>query len=78
MLYVYLIYDETLEKQLTPDLIKVKDVFVFGCSVALRFSDLIKLKQENVLFYNNTYYLKVTSTKTNTNTTIKLPTYSAP
>lgn len=72
----YLIYDESLNTQLPEHLIKVKDIFIFGCTVALRFSDLMKLKQENVLFYNNAYYLKVTSLKTNTNTTIKLPEYA--
>ena len=72
----YLIYDTELNITLPEHLVKVKDIFIFGCTVALRFSDLIKLKQENVIFYNNAYYLKVTSIKTNTNTTIKLPTYA--
>jgi integrase len=72
----YLIYDTTLNTTLPEHLIKVKDVFVFGCSVALRYSDLMKIKAENILFYNNAYYLKVTSIKTNTNTSIKLPDYA--
>jgi hypothetical protein len=41
----YLIHDKELHKKLTPDLKKVKDVFVFGCSVALRYSDLIALNK---------------------------------
>lgn len=72
----YLIYDKELESKIPAHLIKVKDIFIFGCTVALRFSDLMKIKPENILFYNNAYYLKVTSIKTNTNTTIKLPDYA--
>jgi integrase len=72
----YLIYDQELNKRLPEHLIKVKDIFVFGCTVALRYSDLMTLKPANLQFYNNTHYLKVTSTKTNTNTTIKLPEYA--
>lgn len=72
----YLIYDTNLNAKLPEHLIKVKDIFIFGCTVALRFSDLMKLKAENLQFYNNTHYLKVTSIKTNTNTTIKLPAYA--
>lgn len=72
----YLIYDPDLNIKLPEHLLKVKDIFIFGCSVALRFSDLMDLKKENLQFYNNIYYLKVTSKKTNTNTTIKLPEYA--
>jgi integrase len=72
----YLIYNTELNTKLPQHLIKVKDIFIFGCTVALRYSDLMKLKPENVLFANNAYYLKVTSTKTSTNTTIKLPDYA--
>lgn len=72
----YLIYDKDLNSKLPEHLIKVKDIFIFGCTVALRFSDLMKLNQDNLHFYNNAYYLKVNSTKTSTNTTIKLPEYA--
>lgn len=72
----YLIYDNELNHKLPEHLHKVKDIFIFGCTVALRYSDLMGLKKENLQFYNNAYYLKVTSIKTNTNTTIKLPEYA--
>jgi integrase len=72
----YLIYDTELTAKLPEHLVKVKDVFVFGCTVALRYSDLMQIKPENISFYNNAYYLKVTSIKTNTNTSIKLPAYA--
>jgi integrase len=72
----YIIYSKELENQLPQHLIKVKDIFAFGCTVALRYSDLMKIKAENISYYNDAYYLKVTSIKTNTNTTIKLPLYA--
>lgn len=72
----YLIYNKELENTLPDHLIKVKDVFVFGCTVALRYSDLMNIRAENITHYNNAYYLKVTSIKTSTNTTIKLPDYA--
>lgn len=72
----FLISDKNLNTILPEHLHKVKDIFVFGCTVALRYSDLMKLKPENLKLYNNTYYLKVTSIKTNTNTRIKLPNYA--
>lgn len=72
----YLISDIELETKLPESLKVIKDVFVFGCTVALRFSDLMDLKSDNLLFYNDTYHLKVTSLKTSTNTTIKLPKYA--
>jgi len=71
----YLIHDEELDKKLPEHLKRAKDIFIFGCTVALRFSDLIVLTRENLHFYNNAYYLKVTSIKTDTHTTIKLPDY---
>lgn len=54
---------------------KVKDIFVVGCTVALRYSDLINLKPSNLEKENNQWYLKVQSKKTQTYTKIKLPEY---
>lgn len=72
----YLIYDQDLNARLPEHLVKVKDIFIFGCTVALRFSDLMKLKPDHLQFYNSAHYLRVSSTKTNTSTTIKLPDYA--
>ncbi len=71
----YLIYDKEFENSLSPILLKVKDIFVAGCTVALRYSDLINLKPSNLETENNQYYLKVQSKKTKTYTRIKLPEY---
>jgi len=72
----YLIHDKELHKKLTPDLKKVKDVFVFGCSVALRYSDLIALNKTNLEVINERVYIKVQSKKTQTFTRVKIPEYA--
>ncbi|MBO6515725.1 MAG: tyrosine-type recombinase/integrase [Bacteroidia bacterium] len=72
----YLITNEDFTKSLSPSLRRTKDVFVLGCTVALRVSDLLTLKKENIESFNGTSYLKVISRKTNTYTKIKLPAYA--
>lgn len=72
----YLINSKDLEEKLPKDLKTTKDVFVFGCTVALRVSDLMALKQFHLLKQPNGWYLKVKSQKTNTDTSIKLPDYA--
>jgi integrase len=72
----YLIYDEELNSSIPKHLVWVKDIFVFGCTVALRYSDIMNLKSKNIHFVNNSYYLKVVSEKTSTPTSIKLPDYA--
>lgn len=71
----YLIYDKEFEQKLTVRMKEVKDVFVFGCTVALRVSDLLLLKRTQVRIINDQYYLEVRSQKTSTKTIIKLPQY---
>jgi integrase len=55
---------------------EVKDFFVFGCTVALRFSDLVILRKSNIRMINGQYYLSVRSIKTDTDTLVKLPPYA--
>jgi len=71
----YLINDEDLESSLSDKLKRVKDIFVFGCSVALRVSDLLSLTSENLLSSNGNYYLNVKAKKSGATTSIKLPDY---
>lgn len=72
----YLIHDRTFEAGLKPRMKEVKDFFVFGCTVALRFSDLVALQKSNIRVVNEQYYLSVRSVKTSTDTLIKLPGYA--
>lgn len=71
-----LIHSAILNDILSPTLLKVKDVFVFGCAVGLRYSDLISLKSSNIEYVNGNVYLKVQSKKTQTFTRVKLPIYA--
>ncbi len=43
----FLIHDKLFEQALPDYLQKTKDIFVFGCTVALRVSDLMQLKPRN-------------------------------
>jgi len=72
----YLIYSTDFEERLPEHLIKTKDIFVFGCTVALRASDILDLNTSNIEALNGKHYLKVTSLKTTTFTRILLPEYS--
>lgn len=71
----FLIHNKDFEDKLTATLKKAKDILVAGCTVALRYSDLINLKKTNLEVYNGQYYLKVQSKKTMVYTRIKLPGY---
>ncbi|MES2394420.1 MAG: tyrosine-type recombinase/integrase [Bacteroidota bacterium] len=72
----FLIYNKAFEATLPDHLKKTKDMFVFGCTVALRVSDIFKLSKNNIESLNGKFYLKVRSQKTNTLTRILLPDYA--
>jgi len=75
--FSYLIYDEDFAKAVQlAGLERVKDIFVFGCTVALRVSDLLSLTPKNLVVQGDRYYVRVKSQKTNTYTSIKLPDYA--
>jgi len=72
----FLIYNKEFEMKLPEHLQKTKDVFVFGCTVALRYSDIFRLNPNNIEKNNGKAYLIVQSKKTNTHTRILLPDYA--
>ena len=72
----FLIYDKVFEQSLPERLQAPKDIFVFGCTVGLRVSDLMLLNRSNLEKVYDEYYLKVRSKKTQTFTKIKLPDYA--
>lgn len=73
----YIIFDEQFIQLVKKhDLEKVKDIFIFGCTVALRVSDLLNLSKKNLIIQGDNYYLNVKSQKTKTKTSIKLPKYA--
>lgn len=72
----YLIYNKEFHASLDTKMRVVKDLFVFGCTVALRVGDLLNLQPYNLMVTENNHYLKVYSQKTNTPSFIKLPDYA--
>lgn len=72
----FIIHSRELDSKLDEKLKEVRDIFVFGCTVALRISDLMSLTKRNLKRVKNDYYLNVKSFKTNTETSIKLPPYA--
>lgn len=72
----FLAFDKVFEACLPNALQHSKDVFVIGCIVGLRFSDLCKLKSQNIVERDGCTYLKVRSQKTATETLVKLPLYA--
>lgn len=72
----FLIHDNYFEKLLTSTEQKAKDVFVFGCTTGLRFSDLIQITKKNFEVTDNEWYLKIKSKKTKVFTNIILPDFA--
>ncbi|MCK6649160.1 MAG: hypothetical protein L6Q66_05865 [Bacteroidia bacterium] len=72
----FLITNKTFENSLPEYLKKTKDTFVFGCTVALRFSDIFKITPANIESISGSNYLKVRSQKTGTLTVAYLPDYA--
>lgn len=72
----FLICDAAFEKSLSISLQKAKDIFVFGCTVGLRVSDLFSIKFNDVERVNQLVYLPVKTIKTGAQVRIKLPDYA--
>ncbi|MCB9256085.1 MAG: tyrosine-type recombinase/integrase [Chitinophagales bacterium] len=68
----FLIHNKEFETMLSPSQRKIKDIFVFGCSTGLRFSDLELLTTKNFEKIGNENYIKIKTKKTKTFTHIKL------
>ncbi len=71
----FLISDKEFEAKLPETLKVVKDIFVVGCSIGLRYSDLIALRPLNLEKTNSNVYIINKSQKTDTYTRIKIPDY---
>ena len=72
----FLINDETFHQSLSPSLQKTKDIFVVGCTVALRVSDLFAIKFSDIEKRADAFYLPVKTIKTGATVRIKLPDYA--
>ena len=72
----FLINNVEFDKELSPSLKRCKDIFIFGCTVALRFSDLFNIRRSDLEYVGKHVYLAIRSIKTGTSTRIKLPDYA--
>lgn len=72
----FLIHNKGFEVSLSNKLQKIKDMFVFGCTTGLRYSDLITLTNKNFEIQDGSWYLKIRSQKTKVFSFIKLPDYA--
>jgi len=72
----FLIHDKEFENSLSERLRVWKDMFVFGCTTALRFSDISKLNYTHLETVNEAVYLCVRSQKTQTLSRVYLPQYA--
>lgn len=72
----FLINDKNFENSLSPSLQKSKAILVFGCTVALRVSDLFNIKFSDIEQLGNVYYLPVKTVKTGSLVRAKLPGYA--
>ncbi len=71
----FLISNKKFQQALNPSLKRAKDIFVVGCTVALRFSDLMNLKKSNLVQNGSETYLTLFTQKTGTEIRIPLPDY---
>lgn len=72
----FLIHDKEFEHSLSESNRRIKDIFVFGCTTGLRYSDIFLLTNKNFEKVENDWYLKLKSKKTKTFSHIKLPSYA--
>jgi hypothetical protein len=74
--YCFLILDKPFEESLPASLKRCKDLFIFGCTAALRYSDLRSLLVRNVEHRCGQFFLVFTSPKTGTPVQVKLPSFA--
>jgi integrase len=71
----FLIKNQDFELKLSKNQLIIKDILVIGCTVGLRFSDLMALQIKNIEEINCCTYIVTKSIKTKTFTRVKVPNY---
>jgi integrase len=72
----FLINDLEFHESLSAALKKTKLIFIFGCTLGLRYSDLFKIRIEDLETSGQNQYLRIISQKTQKELRIKLPFYA--
>jgi len=71
----FLIHDKDFEQSLPGHLKRTKDLFVVGCTVALRYSDLMRLKKDQLIDSPEEKHLLLHAKKTAKEVRLPLPSY---
>ncbi len=71
-----LITDDLFHQSLTACLQRTKDIFVFGCTVGMRYSDLMRLKKTNICYLPEGTSLVLETRKTGATVQVPLPDYA--
>ena len=72
----FLITNKEFEESLSRPLKKAKDIFVIGCTIAFRVSDLFALRFTDIEQVEDHYYIQARTIKTGAIVRIKLPNYA--
>lgn len=72
----FLIHDKNFHQRLNHNQKRIKEIFVFGCTTGLRFSDLFKLTNKEFEILDGIHYVKIKSQKTKSYSYIRLPDYA--
>ena len=72
----FLITDFTFRNSLSDALRKTNDIFIFGCTVGLRYSDLMRLKKTDLQYAQKGVFIILNTSKTATQVKIPLPQYA--
>lgn len=71
-----LITDQKLSLKLNSIQLRCRDIFIFGCISALRFSDLLNLEVRDIENRGTDFFLNYLSLKTEARVKVKLPSYA--
>lgn len=72
----FLILNKPFERSLSKSLQRTKDIFVFGCTAALRYGDLMQLKKTDIQYTPDAVRLLLHTQKTGSTVNIPLPPYA--
>ena len=72
----FLITDSAFRNSLSEALTKTNDIFIFGCTVGLRYGDLMRLKKTDLQCTQNGAFIILNTSKTSAQVKIPLPQYA--
>lgn len=72
----FLIVNQAFQDSLSVSHKKIKDIFVFGCTVALRYQDLMRLQKKNIQYTTEGVSLLLHTQKTGAQIKVPLPDYA--